>query len=89
MRHSASPGGLATILGGLRDADLRADLARIRAPTLVMHRRGDRAVRFEAGEHLARTIPGAAWLPLEGADHFWWCGESEAVIEAVLRFASP
>ena len=54
-----------------------------------MHRRGDRAVRFEAGEHLARTIPGAAWLPLEGADHFWWCGESEAVIEAVLRFASP
>ena len=87
VRHSASPGGLATILGGLRDADLRADLARIRAPTLVMHRRGDRAVRFEAGEHLARTIPGAAWLPLEGADHFWWCGESEAVIEAVLRFA--
>ena len=88
VRHAASPGGLETILGGLRDADLRADLGRIGVPTLVMHRRGDRAVRFEAGEHLARTIPGAVWTPLEGADHFWWCGDSAAVIRTILKFAA-
>lgn len=88
VRHAASPGGLETILGGLRDADLRADLARIGVPTLVMHRRGDRAVRFEAGEHLAQSIPGAVWLPLEGTDHFWWCGDSAPVIQAILNFAA-
>jgi DNA-binding SARP family transcriptional activator/pimeloyl-ACP methyl ester carboxylesterase len=88
VRHAASPGGLETILGGLRDADLRADLGRINVPTLVMHRRGDRAVRFEAGEHLARSITGAAWQPLEGEDHFWWCGDSATVTEAVLRFTA-
>ena len=88
VRHAASPGGLETILGGLRDADLRADLHRIRAPTLVMHRRGDRAVRFGAGEHLAQHIPGAVWRPLEGDDHFWWCGDSSPVIEALLDFAA-
>lgn len=88
VRHAASPGGLETILGGLRDADLRADLERIGVPTLVMHRRGDRAVRFEAGEHLARKIPGAVWLPLEGVDHFWWCGDSAPVIQAILKFAA-
>ncbi|MFT3719316.1 alpha/beta fold hydrolase [Pseudorhodoferax sp.] len=87
VRHAASPGGLQAILAGLRDADMRADLARIRVPTLVMHRRGDRAVRFEAGEQLAREIPGAAWRPLAGIDHFWWCGDSDAVIQAILAFA--
>lgn len=86
VRHAASPGGLETILGGLRDADLRADLGRIGAPTLVMHRRGDRAVRFGAGEHLARHIPGTVWHPLEGADHFWWCGDSASVLDAILAF---
>lgn len=88
VRHAASPGGLQTILGGLRDADLRADLSRISVPTLVMHRRGDRAVRFEAGEHLASNIPGAVWHPLEGVDHFWFCGDSASVIAAILNFVT-
>ncbi|WP_431096221.1 alpha/beta fold hydrolase [Polaromonas aquatica] len=88
VRHGASPGALKTIFDGLRDADLRADLGRIGVPTLVMHRRGDRAVRFGAGEHLAQKIPGAVWHPLEGTDHFWWCGNSAPVVEAILNFAA-
>lgn len=86
VRHAASPGALQTILQGLRDADLRAELASIAVPTLVMHRRGDRAVRFAAGEHLAHSITGAQWKPLEGDDHFWWCGDAAAVVEAILAF---
>ena len=88
VRHATSPGGLETILGGLRDADMRADLGRIGVPTLVMHRRGDRAVRFEAGQHLAQNIPGGLWCPLEGVDHFFWCGDAAAVIQAMLKFAA-
>lgn len=88
VRHAASPGGLKTILGGLRDADLRADLGRVKVPTLVMHRRGDRAVRLEAGEHLAQHIAGAVWHPLEGVDHFWFCGDSASVIEAIREFVA-
>ena len=88
VRHAASPGGLAAVLGGLRDADLRADLHRIGAPTLVMHRRGDRAVHFGAGEHLSQSIPGAVWRPLEGVDHFWWCGDGASVVRAILEFTA-
>ena len=88
VRHAASPGGIEAILCGLRDADMRADLHRINVPTLVMHRRGDQAVRFEAGAHLAQKIPGAVWYPLEGVDHFWWCGDSAPVIHAILEFAA-
>lgn len=86
VRHAASPGGLKAILAGLRDADIRAELPRIGAPTLVMHRRGDRAVRFGAGEHLARAIPGAHLCALDGVDHFWWCGDSAPVLQALLDF---
>lgn len=88
VRHAASPGALKTIFDGLRNADLRADLGRIGVPTLVMHRRDDRAVRFGAGEHLAQHIPGAVWQPLEGTDHFWWCGDTEPVIQAILDFSA-
>jgi DNA-binding SARP family transcriptional activator/pimeloyl-ACP methyl ester carboxylesterase len=88
VRHAASPGSLRKILCGLRDADMRAELRRIAVPTMVMHRRGDRAVRFEAGEHLAAEIPGAAWRPLEGDDHFWWCGDTGAVLRAILEFTA-
>lgn len=88
VRHAASPGALKTILDGLRNADLRAELSRISMPTLVMHRRGDRAVRFGAGEHLAQNIPGAVWKALEGADHFWWCGDSAPVIQDILDFSA-
>jgi pimeloyl-ACP methyl ester carboxylesterase len=88
VRHAASPGGLRAILNGLRNADLRADLSRIAVPTLVMHRHGDRAVRLEAGEHLAKHIPGAVWHPMDGVDHFWFCGDSASVIQAIGTFAA-
>jgi hypothetical protein len=28
------------------------------------------------------------WHPLEGVDHFWWCGDSAPVITAILKFAA-
>jgi DNA-binding NarL/FixJ family response regulator len=42
------------------------ELAEIRVPTLVLHRRGGRAVRFELGRELAALIPGAQLATLEG-----------------------
>jgi len=33
-------------------------------------------------------IPGAVWRPLEGDDHFWWCGDSAPVIQAILKFTA-
>jgi DNA-binding CsgD family transcriptional regulator len=41
-------------------------LPAIRVPTLVLHRRGSRAVRFELGRELAALIPGAQLAALEG-----------------------
>jgi DNA-binding SARP family transcriptional activator/pimeloyl-ACP methyl ester carboxylesterase len=87
LRHAATPASLRAVLRGLREADVRPLLAQVRQPTLVMHRRGDRAVRFGAGEHLARGIAGARFLPLEGDDHWWWVGDVETVVREILAFA--
>jgi DNA-binding SARP family transcriptional activator/pimeloyl-ACP methyl ester carboxylesterase len=96
LRHAASPGSLRAVLTGLRDADVRHLLPQVRQPTLVLHRRGDRAVRFEAGEHLARHIEAARFVALDGSSHWWWIedadrvvGEMTAFIEATPLSAAP
>ncbi len=43
--------------------------ARIAAPTLVVHDRGDSINRFADGQAFADAIPGAALLPTEGLGH--------------------
>jgi pimeloyl-ACP methyl ester carboxylesterase len=53
-------------------------LASVRAPTLVVHRKGDRAIPFRAARALAAGIPGAQLVPLEGRAHPPWEGERDA-----------
>ena len=86
LRHAASPASLRAVLEGLRDADVRTLLRRVRQPTLVLHRRGDRAVRFEAGEHLATHIACARLVALEGTSHWWWAEDSDRVLAELTGF---
>lgn len=86
LRQAASPASLRHILQGLRDADVRDDLPRVRQPTLVMHRKGDRAVRFEAGRALAAGVAHAQFVAMEGDDHWWWAGDADEVVRTMLDF---
>lgn len=65
--------------------DASAEALAVRAPALVVHRRGDRAIRAEAGRRLAAAIEGASMLTLEGAIHPPWEGPAD-VLDAVLAF---
>jgi len=49
--------------------DVRPELAKVRAPTMVAHVEGDQMVPFEMGRNLAAGIAGARFLPLEGKNH--------------------
>ncbi len=86
LRHAVTPAGIAQVLRGFRDADVRADAAQLRCPTLVLHRTGDQAVRLAAGRDLAARIPQARMVELDGDDHWWWRGDREALLGAVERF---
>jgi pimeloyl-ACP methyl ester carboxylesterase len=74
------------VLKALRDTDVRHLLPRVSAPTLVLHRRNDRAVRIEAGRDMAGKITGAQFVELDGDDHWFFAGAQQPVIEAVKRF---
>jgi len=86
QRRSASPGTAATALRAVYELDSSAFLARVRVPTLVLHRRHDRAIPFALGREVADTVPGATFVELDGDDHFPWLGDSRAVVDAIDRF---
>ena len=61
---------------------------RIKAPTLIMHRKGDLVVDQKNAHELARTIPGARLVLLEGANHWMWIQEADTaqLIRTVTEF---
>jgi class 3 adenylate cyclase/pimeloyl-ACP methyl ester carboxylesterase len=61
-------------------------LPEVKAPTLVLHRRGDRAVPFQQGREIAAIIPGARFVPLEGDIHTIHFGDTEPLIAAIEQF---
>jgi proline iminopeptidase len=64
------PAGTARqLLAIAASGDRRRELARITAPTLVIHGREDPLVRLAAGKDTARNIPGAQLLVIEGMGH--------------------
>ncbi len=86
LRSASSPGAIKGVLEAMRDMDVRSLLPRIAAPTLVLHRTGDRAVRIDAGRHLAASIGEARFVELPGNDHWIWVGDQAGVIEQIGTF---
>ena len=86
LRAASSPGAIKGVLEALRDTDVRHLLGRISAPTLVLHRRGDRAVRIGAGRYLATHIAQARFEELDGADHWVFAGDQQALLAIIKQF---
>ncbi len=85
-RQAASPMRVKQLLQMFFDTDVRGALPLIQAPTLVLHRRHDRAVNYRAARWLAEQIEGSRYAELEGEDHFPWVGNSNAALEAIEEF---
>ncbi|TQF37771.1 SARP family transcriptional regulator [Bradyrhizobium sp. UNPF46] len=83
LRAASSPGGISAVLEAFRDADVRHLLPEISVPTLVLHRRGDQAVRIAAGRDIASRIKGAEFVELDGNDHWFFAGDQRPVLEAI------
>jgi len=69
QRISTSPENAYRLVNVLRQIDVTKLLPQVKAPTLVVHRRGDAVVPFEKGRLLAASIPGARFVPLDGKNH--------------------
>jgi class 3 adenylate cyclase/pimeloyl-ACP methyl ester carboxylesterase len=85
-RQATSPGGLRQALAWIKEIDIRPVLSSIQAPTLVMHRKGDKLIFVDHGRYLGKAIAGARYLELDGAEHVPWWGDQAVVLDAVEEF---
>lgn len=69
QRRTTSAGNAARFLEVFADIDVRHRLAEVRAPTLVMHAKGDRRIPLASGGELAAHIPGAEFIALDSDNH--------------------
>ncbi|MBK7593172.1 MAG: alpha/beta fold hydrolase [Betaproteobacteria bacterium] len=85
-RRGYYPAGTARqLLAILAAGDRRAELARVRAPTLVIHGTQDPLLPVAAGRDTARHIPGARLLELEGMGHDLPTALLPAVVDAIAQ----
>ena len=74
------------IAAASQKVDVRHLLPKIRVPTLVLHRRENQFVRVGHGQYLAEHIPEAKYVELPGADHLYWVGDTDAMLDEIEEF---
>jgi pimeloyl-ACP methyl ester carboxylesterase len=75
QRISTTPENAARMIEVFHRIDVRSIAPRVRAPTLVLHAKGDLRVPFAEGRLIATTIPGARFVPLDSRNHLLLEGE--------------
>jgi class 3 adenylate cyclase len=86
MRQAASADAAIATLKSLFDFRVTDLLGRVSAPTLVLHRRGDKVCPFTQGRELAAKIKGARFVALDGDIHVIGLGDVEPMISAIEDF---
>jgi len=69
------------------NGDRRAKLAKIKAPTVVLHGDSDPLVRVEGGRDTAASIPGAELRIIPGMGHDIPPALYDTIVEAICRAA--
>ena len=85
-RLSHGPGNALAYFRMNAQIDVRAILATIQVPTLVLQRRGDTYRDPGHARYLADHIPGAKLVELDGTDHLPYLGDADAVLDEVEEF---
>jgi pimeloyl-ACP methyl ester carboxylesterase/DNA-binding CsgD family transcriptional regulator len=89
QREAATAETAAALLDLVYRLDVREQLPLVRPPTLVVHRRDDRAVPYRLGRAVAAAIPGATFIPLQGSAHFPWHDDVDSVVRACRQALAP
>ena len=68
------------------EVDVRPVLPSIQAPTLVLHRPGDKYIDIRHSRYLAEHIPGARMVELSGHDTLLFTGNQDELLAEVEEF---
>ncbi len=86
LRLGASPADGIALYRMNIEIDIRYLLPSIRVPTLLLHRKGDRLINVENSRYMAKRIPGAKLVELEGEDHLPWFGDANTPLAEIQEF---
>jgi len=89
QREAATAEMAAKLLGLSYNLNVVDLLPRLRVPTLVIHRKGDKAIPFHLGREMASMIPNSRFVPLEGSIHIPFFGDADAVLRITAEFLGP
>lgn len=81
-RMAASPSALLRMHRMVRAIDVRAILAAVDVPTLIIQRRNDRITPVCHGRFLAANLPRARYFEQPG-DHVLWLGDTQAMFAEI------
>ena len=84
-RGSLSAAGARDLILMNSKADVRAALASVQCPTLVLHRVDDLDAAVEEGRYLAARIPDARFVELPGDVHVPWV-EMDSLLDEIEEF---
>jgi 3-oxoadipate enol-lactonase len=84
---STNPEGYAATCEALAAMDLRGEITRITAPTLVLAGGEDQATPVQQAEQIAAAIPGARLSVISGTGHLANIEEPDVIVRALLDMA--
>lgn len=70
----------------LRDEDLRADLAKIKIPTLIMHAKNDHIVAYALAQQMNKGIEGSKLVTFDKSGHASFLEEKDKFNEELIKF---
>ena len=83
--HSATPAAWEAFARMAFDIDVRHVAAAVNIPTLIVHAIEDQVCHVENARFLARTIPDARFVELDGGDHVPWF-DPDATLAEIREF---
>ncbi len=86
QREASSSETAAALLRLCHHLDVTASLARVQAPTLVVHRDEDRAAPLEQSRLIAASVPGARLEVLPGRSHLPYAGDTARLVGTIRSF---
>jgi pimeloyl-ACP methyl ester carboxylesterase len=86
FRTATTPAAARAMIQAERDMDVSADVGSVRAPTLVVHRQGERQIPVEVSEQLAQALPDGRLLRLEGSSAGLFLEDPDADLAVLLEF---
>ncbi|TRW25900.1 alpha/beta hydrolase [Flavobacterium zepuense] len=86
IEMQSSPYAMEQSLIALRDEDLRADLPKIKVPTLIFNAKEDKIVAFALAEQLNKAIAGSKLVPFDKSGHASFVEETDKFNTELIKF---